>query len=325
MARPRRVRASTSPATTTPTCASCRYVVNKVDAIREDSGSVGEVFDAAFQRRFIEAADEAEVTADARPDSRGSAKGRAEVPRDATTGVDARTPKRRGRASSSSKASSAELDLSPDTLRDTLDVALRIGLCRCHARSTDQTRTGAMRLSTSLPADWQAVVDETLRLHETVRAARCRCPALVFDPASSSTSRWPSGLPAPARTRRSCTSATRCSSALWPRSPERASPALTAGGVAMDCASRPCPGRRRALVLLTVEELAVNELRESFHHWVRTLRFPSPTASSARRSPHAPALRTTQVAAAWSPADVERARELWDDVERDVRDAAEAS
>ena len=29
-----------------------------------------------------------------------------------------------------------------------------------------------------------------------------------------------------------------------------------------------------ALLLLTIEELAVNELREPFHHWVRTVRLP---------------------------------------------------
>ena len=33
-------------------------------------------------------------------------------------------------------------------------------------------------------------------------------------------------------------------------------------------------GGADAVVLLSVEELAVNELRESFHHWVRTISFP---------------------------------------------------
>jgi hypothetical protein len=36
----------------------------------------------------------------------------------------------------------------------------------------------------------------------------------------------------------------------------------------------PIPRGADALVLLTVEELSVNNLRETFHHWVRTVAFP---------------------------------------------------
>jgi superfamily II DNA or RNA helicase len=78
------------------------YVVAKVDAIREDLGSVGEVFDVAFQRRFVagEDADKVRTETDRRV---ATAKGRAEVPHDAaittgrrgTRGIE--TPRRRGR------------------------------------------------------------------------------------------------------------------------------------------------------------------------------------------------------------------------------------
>jgi hypothetical protein len=34
------------------------------------------------------------------------------------------------------------------------------------------------------------------------------------------------------------------------------------------------PPATDVLLLLTIEELAVNELREPFHHWVRTIRLP---------------------------------------------------
>jgi hypothetical protein len=37
-------------------------------------------------------------------------------------------------------------------------------------------------------------------------------------------------------------------------------------------------------VLLSVEELAVNDLRETFHHWVRTLIFPIQRGAWASRS-----------------------------------------
>ena len=51
------------------------------------------------------------------------------------------------------------------------------------------------------------------------------------------------------------------------------------------------PAGADALVLLSVEELAVNELRETFHHWVRTLVFPGQQRQrSASRSPTVPAV-----------------------------------
>src|SRR5690606_23286788 len=36
----------------------------------------------------------------------------------------------------------------------------------------------------------------------------------------------------------------------------------------------PLPGNVDAIILLTVEEMAVNDLRETFHHWTRTLALP---------------------------------------------------
>ena len=41
------------------------------------------------------------------------------------------------------------------------------------------------------------------------------------------------------------------------------------------------------MVLLTIEELAVNELRESFHHWVRTVCLPVKDGAIAAALPHA--------------------------------------
>jgi hypothetical protein len=72
-----------------------------------------------------------------------------------------------------------------------------------------------------------------------------------------------------------------------------------------------------AVILLTVEELAVNDLRETFHHWVRTLAFPvrngvlgEPLSHAATRGlrPSAPAQNGRM-----------RAREIVDDVEPRLR------
>lgn len=78
-----------------------------------------------------------------------------------------------------------------------------------------------------------------------------------------------------------------------------------------------------AVILVTVEELATNELREPFHQWVRTLRFPF----AKKRLGDALAY----VAPADEPAlqplaaqELSEARDIWERVAVDVRDAVKA-
>ena len=72
-----------------------------------------------------------------------------------------------------------------------------------------------------------------------------------------------------------------------------------------------------ALILLTIEELAVNELREPCHHWVRTLVFPVRGDALGEPLAHQPPRD-------WdAPPTVGRldlAREVWDEVEDSVKD-----
>ena len=49
------------------------------------------------------------------------------------------------------------------------------------------------------------------------------------------------------------------------------------------------PDDADALILLTVEELAVNKLREPFHHWIRTLRLPVSDGELLPDAGHVPA------------------------------------
>jgi hypothetical protein len=74
------------------------------------------------------------------------------------------------------------------------------------------------------------------------------------------------------------------------------------------------------LVLLTVEELAVNELRESFHHWVRTVCLPVSGGGLGAPFPHETAAALARDAEHGAPTDVSRARELWEDVSTEFRD-----
>lgn len=76
-----------------------------------------------------------------------------------------------------------------------------------------------------------------------------------------------------------------------------------------------------ALLLLTVEELAVNELREPCHHWVRTLAFPVRGDALGEELAHRPARNWN---APPTSVDREAARELWEDVEDALKERVRA-
>jgi hypothetical protein len=75
-----------------------------------------------------------------------------------------------------------------------------------------------------------------------------------------------------------------------------------------------------AVLLVTVEELAVNDLRETFHQWTRTLRFPVVDGRLGALLDHLPASQLGETVQA-SADDVRRAQELWPDIVEDVEKA----
>lgn len=79
------------------------------------------------------------------------------------------------------------------------------------------------------------------------------------------------------------------------------------------------PSGADALVLLSVEELAVNRLRETFHRWVRTLAMPVRDGELGEPLPHVPASRLRGGRDARSPTDTALANELLEDVESDLK------
>jgi hypothetical protein len=79
------------------------------------------------------------------------------------------------------------------------------------------------------------------------------------------------------------------------------------------------PAGADAMVLLTVEEMAVNELRETFHHWVRTVRLPVKGGALGEALPHLPARELRGGGDAPPEPDVRRARAQWEEVQPEVR------
>lgn len=291
-------------------------VVDKVHAIRDDLGSMGEVFDAAFQRRFedLEDADQVAKGLDVAVETH---RGRAVIPRPP---IDAGTAAQAERVA----ALRRELDLDPGTLRDTLEIALGLGAGLPRLDGPDAR--GRMRLKLPIPRRWEPLVDESLRL-PTRKGDRGALPALIFDPELFVTQIGERPVFRPAKDtvllhlghpmfREALATFARL---RFPGDKDLAAPSRW-------CVRRgPVPAGADALILLTVEELAVNELREPFHHWVRTLRFPvKGDALGARAGEIPPADDRVPAAAPVGEEGRRRAIALWDEIWLDLRDALSA-
>lgn len=291
------------------------YVVGKVEAIREDLGSTGEVFDAAFQRRFVrnEDRDTVQRMLDAGVER---ARGRAAIPRAASVEMGEDELKRL-------EALAAEVDLDPTTLRDTLEVALGLGIGL--PRLSEPDARGRSRLLEPLPPRWNALLDDTLRLREKGERIG-RLPGIVFDPERLVERRNGRAVFRAPRD----TALLHLGHPVFQRGLALLAQARFPGADAGITASRwtvrrgQVPEGTDAVVLLTLEELAANDLRETFHHWMRTLRLPIRDGRLGEPLPHEPASALRTAARPISADDVERARELWDEVAVDLRRFLEA-
>jgi len=208
-----------------------------------------------------------------------------------------------------------ELDLSPQSLLDTLETALAVDAGRPRLKEERAGRYRFVPVSGGgpVPAAWLDVVDQTLR----EGGPKGPLVALVFDPEHYVDMR--SGRPVflPERDSRLL----HLGHALYHRVMSVFARYRFPGGPAAATRwtvreSGELPAGTDAVVLLTLEEMAVNELREPCHHWVRTLALPVKDGVLGDPFPHRPP-------AAWPASkgtgDLTRARDLWGDVERAVR------
>jgi superfamily II DNA or RNA helicase len=238
------------------------HVVAKVHTIREDLGSLGDVFDAAFERRFKYGDDERLVAADLDREA-DSRKGKVQLPRSAE--VTAEEAQRLVRLAT-------DLDLSAPTLRTTLEMALGFGVGQPRIEGPDEL--GRLRLKAPIPPRWQGVIDDGLRLPARDGGLGA-IPAIAFDAAAFVEEHDGRRVFRPRRD----TALLHLGHPLFREALSLFARQRFPGGHEAPpsrwIARRgPVPRGVDALVLVTVEELATNDLREPFHQWVRTLRFP---------------------------------------------------
>ncbi len=288
------------------------HVVGKVHTIREDLGSMGEVFDRALERRLIRG-ESVEAVTDDLDRQVMAARGRAAIPaRDARIETGTEDLDRL-------RALERELDLDPATLAATLDVAMGMGFGRPRLEGPDGQ--GRFRLLQPVPPAWQALVDDTLRAGDDAGPAGA-LRRLLFD-----ASRWVRSVGGRPIFRSEPDAVLLhvghpvLHHALHAFARARF-PGEGGGATATRWTVRrgPVPENAEALILLTIEELAVNELRETFHHWVRTVRLPFRDGTLGEPLPHVPARHLALPdSPPLRPEDVEAAREVWTEVEADVK------
>lgn len=273
----------------------CARVAEKVNEIREDLGSVEEVLDAAFERHFHRM-ENADAVLDDMDSAVETARGRAAIAQNLSR-VDgsaelARLSKLRD-----------ELDLSPETLHSTLEVALGRPLDGPDARG---------RFQIQLTPAWRGLINESLRVNE-----RAPLRGVVFDPKLFVTHNKSRPVFRPMKD----TVLLHLGHPLFRRSlatfAQKRYGATGADISRWTVRRAPVPPGMDALLLLTVEELAANELRQPFHHWISTIRIPIKDASLAPALPHqSPAEDSITIDSI--PGDDEAARDLWLEIEQDV-------
>ena len=287
------------------------HVIAKADEIREDLGSANELFDEAAHRRLVDGEALVDVQRDLDRHVE-AARGRAAIEADATisTGAEADSP------AHDLEAIAAEVDLDGLALRDTLEAAMAIRAGRPQLDCSEETETCRV-LNPGLPG-WGEVIDDSLR-RRTGKDSRGPVARVAFSPEPFLENVGGRQIFGPRpdvllmhlshpMLQKALSSLTR---RRFPGTGDSVSRwSVRIGGV---------PHGAEALVLLSVEELAVNDLRESFHHWVRTLAFPLRGGNLGEPLPHHPARELRGATATYEDTHYERARDLLDDAEPDLQ------
>ena len=282
------------------------HVIRKADEIREDLGSLNEVFDRAVHRRLVRGEDAAAVRADL-DRSAAAGRGSTDFAADATVAA----PDEESRETAVIEAMAAEIDLDPGAMRDTLEAALAIPAGRPQLQA--DAESGFCRLLDSDLAGWRDVIDEAVR-RPAPAGGYGPMPRLAFstEPFIERLGRLSVFRPrqdallvhlAHPLMQRALGVLTRS------RYPGRNETGTSRWTVRLG----PVPAGADAVILLSIEELGINELRETFHRWVRTLALPVRDGIPGELLPHAPAQTLRDALGTNDPVARARAGDIFDD------------
>ena len=289
------------------------HVVRKADEIREDLGAVNEVFDRAVHRRLIRGEDAAAVQADLDRGLAG-ARERASFPADPGAAPDSDAVQ-----AALLDALAAEIDLDAPALGAALDTAMAATAGGRRQLRPVAEEPGCHTVADPGLAGWRDVIDQAVR-RPAPGGEPGPMPKLAFSTAPFIERLGALSVFRPRRDavlmhlshpliQRALAVLARC---RYPGAHQVSRWTVRRGAV---------PAPADALLLLSIEELAVNELRETFHRWTRTVVFPVRDGELGLPLAHQPpqALRAAP-AAALTRGERRRAGELLEEVDRDLRD-----
>jgi hypothetical protein len=285
-------------------------IVEKVQQIREDLGSMGEVFDRAFQRRLLDGEEVRAVVADLDQDIKRR-KSLITVPAADRSTIDGDIERYR-----------AALGFTPEAFKRFMDRAMT-GANAPPPRLTGPESFCKYRLKLPLSNDWKRLIEDEIADPES-RAI----PALIFDGTACIEQihgRPLFKVPADSRLLHLGHPLVREALAVWSRRRYEAWVDRRGGAGPWTVHRGKVPAGAQGLLRLTVEELAVNELREAFHHWVRTWECQIDNAGNLTQ-PVPIIVEASSATMATREDDssvklIESARRIFLDIEADIADA----
>jgi hypothetical protein len=287
------------------------HVIGKVDEIREDLGSVNEVLDRAVHRRLIQGEDATIVQTDL---DRGldAAQGSAFFDADSTAYLE------NGAVNGALlETLAAEIDLDPPALGSTLGAALAATSGGRPQLDQVAEEPGFYTVKNPGLPGWRDVIDEAVR-HQTSDRVQGPMRMLAFGTEPFIEQLGPLTIFRPRQDAVLMHLAhpliQRALAVLARRrypGDNQVSRWTVRHGVVPDDAD--------ALLYLSIEEVAVNELRETFHRWVRTVAFPVKDGELGTELAHQPAHRLRGADEPQNGVERQRAGDILDDVDADLR------
>ena len=286
------------------------YLIEKVDKIREDLGATGELFDEATHRCLIEG-DDVEAVQKQLDIQIASVQGASSM-----TADDRVVASEEHDAAAGLDALAKELDLDHNAQHAMLDAAMSIHAGRPQLTPLD-TSLRCRIVQPSL-AGWSDTIDLAVR-RNAAGSGLGPVPFLAFsaDPFIEQISGRPIFRP------RIDTQMIHLSHPLMGKAINWLTRRRFPGPQAVSrwtVRLGDVPAGAEAVIVLHLEELAVNELRETFHHWIQTLQLPVLKGDLGSPLAHAPAADLRTSPAIYDEKQIERAKDLISDLEGDLRE-----
>lgn len=288
------------------------YLIGKVDQIREDLGAVADLFDEATHRRLIQGV---ELT-----DIQRQLEFQMERIRERTVFSADNTVKQDSEQTDTGAMDmlnqlAGQIDLDADTARDTLEAAMAADNGRPQLSESDELHRFQI-LNPGL-ASWKDAIDETIR-KPTPGKAPGPIPGLTFSPKAFLQTINGRTLFRP----RQDTLMLHLGHPLMQKAKGVLTRRRFPGPAAVSrwtVRYDKVPQDADALILLHLEEIGINELRENFHHWIYTLRLPVFGHEPGIALPQIPATQMRDALVCTAPSDIRRARDILYEFEPDLQ------